>query len=159
MSQQELRDEHKESEGSPERKAAQRQRQRQYASGAVAKAMREAQFVLTNPHRFAVAMTYDPDRAAAPLVLAKGRGEKAMAMRELAAELGVPVLEYPPLARSVYFTTRENQTIREELYAAVASVLAFVLSLKRGEQRAAPVIEVPLELRFDAEGRRDPGSA
>ena len=159
MSQQELRDEHKESEGSPERKAAQRQRQRQYASGAVAKAMREAQFVLTNPHRFAVAMTYDPDRAAAPLVLAKGRGEKAMAMRELAAELGVPVLEYPPLARSVYFTTRENQTIREELYAAVASVLAFVLSLKRGEQRAAPVIEVPLELRFDAEGRRDPGVA
>jgi flagellar biosynthetic protein FlhB len=159
MSQQELRDEHKESEGSPERKAAQRQRQHQYASGAVAKAMREAQFVLTNPHRFAVAMTYDPDRAAAPLVLAKGRGEKAMAMRELAAELGVPVLEYPPLARSVYFTTRENQTIREELYAAVASVLAFVLSLKRGEQRAAPVIEVPLELRFDAEGRRDPGSA
>ncbi|HQN54916.1 MAG TPA: EscU/YscU/HrcU family type III secretion system export apparatus switch protein [Novosphingobium sp.] len=159
MSQQELRDEHKESEGSPERKAAQRQRERQYASGAVAKAMREAQFVLTNPHRFAVAMTYDPDRAAAPLVLAKGRGEKAMAMRELAAELGVPVLEYPPLARSVYFTTRENQTIREELYAAVASVLAFVLSLKRGEQRAAPVIEVPLELRFDAEGRRDPGSA
>ena len=159
MSQQELRDEHKESEGSLERKAAQRQRQRQYASGAVAKAMREAQFVLTNPHRFAVAMTYDPDRAAAPLVLAKGRGEKAMAMRELAAELGVPVLEYPPLARSVYFTTRENQTIREELYAAVASVLAFVLSLKRGEQRAAPVIEVPLELRFDAEGRRDPGSA
>ncbi len=156
MSQQELRDEHKESEGSPERKAAQRQRQRQYASGAVAKAMREAQFVLTNPHRFAVAMTYDPDRAAAPLVLAKGRGEKAMAMRELAAELGVPVLEYPPLARSLYFTTRENQTIREELYAAVASVLAFVLSLKRGEARPAPVVEVPLELRFDAEGRLDP---
>lgn len=156
MSQQELRDEHKESEGSPERKAAQRQRQRQYASGAVAKAMREAQFVLTNPHRFAVAITYDPDRAAAPLVLAKGRGEKAMAMRELAAELGVPLLEYPALARSVYFTTRENQTIREELYAAVAGVLAFVLSLRRGEQRPAPTIDVPMELRFDAEGRRDP---
>lgn len=158
MSQQELRDEHKESEGSPERKAAQRQRQRQYASGAVAKAMREAQFVLTNPHRFAVAITYDPDRAAAPLVLAKGRGEKAMAMRELAAELGVPMLEYPALARSVYFTTRENRTIREELYAAVAGVLAFVLSLRRGEQRPAPAIDVPVELRFDAEGRRDPGA-
>ena len=120
--------------------------------------MREAQFVLTNPHRFAVAMTYDPDRAAAPLVLAKGRGEKAMAMRELAAELGVPMLEYPALARSVYFTTRENQTIREELYAAVAGVLAFVLSLRRGEQRPAPAIDVPVELRFDAEGRRDPGA-
>ena len=158
MSQQELRDEHKESEGSPERKAAQRQRQRQYASGAVAKAMREAQFVLTNPHRFAVAMTYDPARAAAPLVLAKGGGKKAMAMGNPAAERGVRVLESPPLARSLYFTTRENQTIREELYAAVASVLAFVLSLKRGEARPAPVVEVPLELRFDAEGRLDPAA-
>jgi flagellar biosynthetic protein FlhB len=60
------------------------------------------------------------------VVLAKGRGEKALAMRELAAELGVPVLEYPALARSVYFTTRENQMIREELYGAVAALLAFV---------------------------------
>jgi len=156
MSQQELRDEHKESEGSPERKAAQRQRARQFASGAVSKAMREAQFVLTNPSHFAVAMAYDPARAPAPLVLAKGRGDKALAMRDLAAELGVPCLEYPALARSVYFTTRESQTIREELYAAVAGVLAFVLSLRRGEKPRPPVIEVPVALRFDAEGRLDP---
>jgi flagellar biosynthetic protein FlhB len=143
MSQQELRDEHKESEGSPERKAAQRQRARQFASGAVSKAMREAQFVLTNPSHFAVAMAYDPARAPAPLVLAKGRCDKALAMRDLAAELGVPCLEYPALARSVYFTTRESQTIREELYAAVAGVLAFVLSLRRGEKPRPPMIEVP----------------
>lgn len=158
MSQQEMRDEQKESEGSPERKAAQRQRARQYASGAVAKAMREAQFVLTNPSHFAVAMAYDPARAPAPVVLAKGRGDKALAMKDLARELALPALEYPGLARSVYFTTRENQVIREELYAAVAAVVAFVLSLKRGERPLAPVVEVPVALRFDAEGRLEAGT-
>jgi flagellar biosynthesis protein FlhB len=153
MSHQEMRDEHKEQEGSPEAKAHRRQRQRDIAAGGVAHAMREAQFVLTNPTHFAVAMIYDPARAAAPLVLAKGRGDKAQAMKELAREYGVPLLEFPQLARSVYYTTRENQTIREELYSAIASVLAFVFALKRGERRPAPLIEVPLELRFDANGR------
>ena len=76
-------------------------------------------------------------------------------MRELAAELTLPCLEYPALARSVYFTTREHQVIREELYAAVAGVLAFVLSLKRGERPARPAIVVPVALRFDAEGRSE----
>ena len=121
--------------------------------GGVAHAMREAQFVITNPTHFAVAMSYDPLKASAPVVLAKGRGEKALAMRQLAAELRVPCLEYPALARSVYYTTRERQVIREELYAAVASVLAFVFSLKRGESLPAPQIDVPVALRFDAEGR------
>ena len=156
MSQQELRDEHKESDGSPERKAAQRQRARQYATGAVAKAMQQAQFILTNPSHFAVAMAYDPATAGAPIVLAKGRGDKALAMKDLAAELKVPTLEYPALARSVYFTTRENQVIREELYAAIAAVLAFVFSLRRGETPPRPAIEIPLALRFDTEGRLDP---
>lgn len=153
MSHQEMRDENKEAEGSPEAKSARRQRQREIAAGGVAHAMREAQFVLTNPTHFAVAMVYDPDKAGAPIVLAKGRGDKALAMKELAREYNVPMLEFPQLARSVYFTTRENQTIREELYAAIASVLAFVMALKRGERRAVPLIEVPLELRFDAEGQ------
>lgn len=159
MSQQDLRDEHKEAEGSPENKAAIRQRQRQIAMGGVAAAMREAQFVITNPTHFAVALAYDPALAAAPVVLAKGRGEKALAMRELAAELAVPVLEYPALARSVYYTTRERQVIREELYGAVAGVLAFVLSLKRGEHPARPDVEIPVVIRFDAEGRLDPAAA
>ena len=159
MSMQELRDEQKESEGAPEKKAAIRGRQRQLAMGGVHQAMREAQFVLTNPSHFAVAMAYDPLKAGAPIVLAKGRGEKALAMRELAAELAVPTLEYPALARSVYFTTRDNQVIREELYGAVAGVLAFVFSLKRGERPARPAVDVPIALRFDAEGRRDPKAA
>lgn len=159
MTQQEMRDEHKESEGSPENKAAQRQRQRQIAMGGVAQAMREAQFVITNPTHFSVALAYDPEKASAPIVLAKGRGEKALAMRELAAELALPVLEYPALARSVYYTTRERQMIREELYGAVAAVLAFVFSLKRGEQQPMPAIDVPVALRFDADGRLDPAAA
>jgi flagellar biosynthetic protein FlhB len=156
MSHQELRDEAKEAEGSPEKKAAIRRRQREVAMGSVASAMRKAQFVVTNPTHFSVALSYDPDEAAAPVVLAKGRGEKALAMRELAAELDVPVLEYPALARSLYFTTRERQMIREELFVAVASVLAFVFSLKRGERPARPEIDVPLLMRFDPEGRLDP---
>jgi flagellar biosynthesis protein FlhB len=156
MSHQEMRDEHKEAEGSPEKKAAQRRRQREIAMGGMQAAMREAQFVITNPTHFSVALAYDPSKASAPIVLAKGQGEKALAMRELAAELKVPVLSYPALARSIYFTTRERQVIREELYAAVASVLAFVFSLKRGEKRAQPVVQVPIEMRFDTDGRLDP---
>lgn len=153
MSLQDLKDESKESEGSPERKAAIRQRQRQIAMGGLASAMKEAQFVITNPTHFSVALAYDPDKAPAPVVLAKGRGEKALAMREMAAEMAVPMLSSPALARSVYFTTRENQMIREELYAAVAAVLAFVLALKRGDTPPQPQVDVPLELRFDPEGR------
>jgi flagellar biosynthetic protein FlhB len=156
MSMQDMRDEHKEAEGSPEKKQMIRQRQRQIAMGGVAQAMREAQFVITNPTHFSIAIAYDPSIAPAPIVLAKGRGEKALAMRELAAEFEVPVLEYPALARSIYYTTRERQVIREELYSAVAGVLAFVFSLKRGEKRERPDVDVPVELRFDADGRLDP---
>lgn len=158
MTMQEMRDEHKESEGSPEKKAAIKNRQRQIAMGGLIPAMKEAQFIITNPTHFSVALAYDPDKAHAPIVLAKGRGDKALAMRELAAEYQVPVLEYPALARSVFYTTRERQVIREEHYAAVASILAFVLSLKRGEKRARPEVSVPVTLRFDAEGRLDPAS-
>lgn len=153
MTHQEMRDEAKEAEGSPERRAAQRQRQRELARGGVARAVKEAQFVLVNPSHFAVALSYDPALAPAPVVLGKGRGEKALAMRELAAEFAVPVLEYPALARSIYFTTRENQVIREELYVAIAALVAFVMALKRGDHPPRPQVEVPVALRFDAEGR------
>lgn len=152
MSFEDLKNEAKQSEGSPEMKMARRQRQRDLARGGVAKAMKDAQFLVVNPMHFAVAMTYDPALAPAPVVLAKGRGETAMAMRELASEQGLPVLRYPSLARAVYFTTRTNQMVREELYVAVAALVAFVLSLKRGERPRMPEIEVPETLRFDAEG-------
>lgn len=153
MSHQEMRDEHKESEGSPEMKAARRQRQRDIAMASVSTAMREAQFVITNPTHFAIALSYDAAKASAPIVLAKGKGDKALAMKELANELDVPTLELPQLARSLYFTTRERQMICEDLYSAVAWVLAHVMSLKRGENPPLPVIDVPVALRFDADGR------
>ncbi len=153
MSHQEMRDETKETEGSPEMRAARRQRQRDISAGSVSGAMREAQFVITNPMHFAVAMTYDPDKASAPIVLAKGRGDKAQAMKELARELDLPMLELPQLARSVYYTTRERQIICEDLYAAVAAVLAYVFSLKRGETPPLPNVDVPEALRFDVNGR------
>lgn len=154
MTLQEVRDENKESEGSPEKRSAIRQKQRQLASGGVARAMGEAQFVLTNPTHFSVALKYDPAIASAPIVVARGRGEKALAMRELAAQMDLPVLEYPALARSVYFTTRENQMIRAELYSAIASILAFVLSIKRGERPVRPAIDLPGTMVFDSEGRQ-----
>lgn len=159
MSMQEMRDEHKEAEGSPEKKAALKDRQRKIAMGGLIPAVKDAQFILTNPTHFSVALAYDPEKAGAPIVLAKGRGDKALAMRELAAEYSVPVLEYPALARSVYYTTRERQMIREELYVAVAAILAFVFALKRGEHPARPDVDVPLTLRFDADGRLDPATA
>ena len=155
MSLQDVRDENKQSEGSPEMKSARRQRQRDLARGGVAKAMQDAQFVIVNPLHFAVALTYDPARAPAPLLLAKGRGETALAMREIAAEQGLPVLEYPQLARAVYFTTRPNQMVREELYIALASLVAFVMALKRGQRPRRPAIEVPHGLRFDGDGRAE----
>ncbi len=153
MTHQEVRDESKQAEGSPEMRAARKQRQRDMARGGVAKAVKEAQFLLTNPTHFSIAMTYDTSLAAAPIVLAKGRGEQALAMRELAMEEGVPILEYPALCRSVYFTTRKDQMIREELYVAIAALVSFVFALKRGEHPKRPQVDVPIELRFDAEGR------
>lgn len=153
MSHKDLRDETKQTEGSPEVKMARRQRQRDLARGSVGKAMKQAQFVIVNPMHFSVALTYDPAIAPAPVLLAKGRGETALAMREIAAEDGIPVLRYPTLARAVYFTTRANQMVREELYVAIAALVAFVMSLKRGEHPNMPDIDVPEALRFDADGR------
>lgn len=158
MTLQEVRDEHKEQEGAPEKKAAIKERQRKIAMGGLIPAMQEAQFIITNPTHFSVAFAYDPEKNHAPVVIAKGRGDKAMAMRELAAEYKVPMLEYPALARSVFYTTRERQPIREEHYVSVAAILAFVMALKRGEKRTAPQVTVPVTLRFDAEGRLDPAS-
>ncbi|GAM03419.1 EscU/YscU/HrcU family type III secretion system export apparatus switch protein [Novosphingobium sp. MBES04] len=153
MTLQEVRDEQKDSEGAPEKKAAIKDRQRKIAMGALIPAMQEASFVLTNPTHFSVALSWNPDKAPAPILVAKGRGEKAMAIRELAAEYAVPTLEYPALARSVYYSTREKRMIREEHYVAVAAILAFVMALKRGENRTRPAVAVPVTLRFDSEGR------
>ncbi len=161
MSKQEVKEEHKQTEGSPELKAAVRQRQRETLRGSARTAVQEATVVLTNPTHFAVALRYNPGQDAAPVVVARGRGATAEAIRDLARESAVPVLSYPQLARAVYFTARTGQAVREDLYLAVASVLAFVFNLDAAlangaEPPAQPSIDVPAEARFDEDGRRAP---
>lgn len=155
MSKQEVRDEHKESEGRPEVKAAIRQRQHALLSGSARRAVTEAAVVLTNPTHFSVALRYRPGVDAAPFVVARGRGETALAIRELAKEANVPMLEYPQLTRAIYFTTRAGQPVSHDLYVAVATVLAFVFNLDAAMANGAlqPDIDVPDNLRFDGSGR------
>jgi len=156
MSKQEIKDENKQTEGSPELKAAIRQRQMQTAMSSARKAVSEATVILTNPTHFAVALRYRPGYDAAPVVLARGRGATADAIRELAGELAVPMLRYPQLARAIYYTSRSGQLIREDLFIAVAAILAFVFNLDRAmaEGIVQPDVDIPPDARFDEEGRK-----
>ncbi|TKD52012.1 EscU/YscU/HrcU family type III secretion system export apparatus switch protein [Sphingomonas baiyangensis] len=159
MSKQEIKDEHKQTEGSPEAKGAQRQRQREMARGGMRKKLGEAHVVLTNPTHFAVALRYDNGRDQVPVVVAKGRGATALAIRDVAGEMAVPVLEYPTLARAVYYTTREGQEIRDDLYLAIATVLAFVFGVNRAAGGMPPPVLVPAGARFDENGNPTPDRA
>jgi len=150
MTKQEVRDEHKETEGSPEAKAHMRQRQREMSRRSVRKAVASAHVILTNPTHFAVALRYDRAGDVAPVVVAKGRGVTALAIRDVAGEEQVPILEYPALARAVYYTSREGQEVRDDLYAAIATVLAFVFGLNA--RATQPVVDVPATARFDENG-------
>lgn len=154
MTKQEIKDEHKQTEGSPELKGALRRRQFEIARNSARKAMSEATLVLTNPTHFAVALRYRPEIDAAPIVLAKGRGATAEAIRELAGEHQVPMLSYPQLTRALYYTSRPGQIIREDLYMAVATILAFVFNLDQAlaSGQTQPAVEVPTGMRFDASG-------
>lgn len=156
MSKQEIKDEGKQTEGSPELKAAIRQKQIQSAMGSARKAVKDATVVLTNPTHFAVALRYRPGFDAAPIVLARGRGATAMAIRELAGEQNIPLLQYPQLTRAIYYTSRSGQMIREDLFIAVAAIIAFVFNLDRAmaEGIVQPDIDVPTDARFDEEGRK-----
>lgn len=152
MSKQEIKDEHKESEGNPENKAAQRQRRHDLAKRNMRKAVSEAHVVLTNPTHFAVALRYDRGRDQVPVVVAKGRGVTAQAIRELAAESRVTMLEYPMLARAIYYTSCEGQEVRDDLYMAIATVLAFVFGINAQAGAAPPPVTVPETARFDENG-------
>ena len=154
MTKQEIRDEHKETEGSPELKGHIRAKQRAVLSGGMRKAIGEAHVVLTNPTHFAVALRYDRGRDQVPVVVAKGRGATALAIREAAAEHTLPVLEYPQLARAIYYTSREGQEVRDDLYMAIATVLAFVFGLNEAARGLQPVVEVPTTARFDENGAK-----
>jgi flagellar biosynthesis protein FlhB len=154
MSKQEIKDEHKQAEGSPETKGAQRARMREIFKGSARKAVEGAHVVLTNPTHFAVALRYERGQDEVPVVVAKGRGEKALAIRELAREMEKPVLEYPALARAVYYTSREGQQVRDDLYVAIATVLAFVFGVNLRAGGGAPNVIVPDTALFDENGVR-----
>lgn len=156
MSKQEIKEEMRQSDGAPELKQAQRQRAHEMLSGSARKAVSEATVILTNPTHFSVALRYRPGIDAAPVVVARGRGEVALAIRELARGTAVPILEYPQLARAIYFTARAGRVIPEELFVAVATILAFVFRLERAvaEGLAQPDIEVPASHWYDADGRK-----
>ncbi len=156
MSKQEIKDEMRQSDGAPELKQAQRQRAHEILSGSARKAVSEATVVLTNPTHFSVALRYRPGTDAAPVVVARGRGDVALSIRELARAANVPMLEYPQLTRAIYFTARAGRVIPEELFVAVATVLAFVFQLERAvaDGLSQPAVDVPPSHRFDPEGRR-----
>ena len=131
MSKQEVKDEYRQSEGNPEAKGALKRRQREFARRRMMAAVPKATVVVTNPTHFAVALAWDEVKMEAPVVTAKGADLVAKRIREIAQEHGVPIMENPPLARTLYAKVELDQSIPPNLYAAVAQVIAFVYKLKR----------------------------
>ncbi|WP_448096825.1 flagellar biosynthesis protein FlhB [Luteibacter yeojuensis] len=131
MSKQEVKDEHKESEGSPELKSKIRQMQHQMARRRMMEDVPTADVIVTNPTHFAVALKYDENRMGAPRVVAKGVDVIAQQIRDVAGGAKVPVVEAPPLARALYHTTEIGREIPAALYIAVAQILAYVFRLKQ----------------------------
>jgi len=140
MSKQDIKEEHKSSEGRPEIKQRIRQLQNQLAQRSVRKSVPTADVVIVNPEHYAVALKYDVDRAEAPFVVAKGVDEMALFIRRIAIENRLEVVELPPLARAIYHTSQVQQQIPAPLYQAVSQVLNYVLQLNafRAGRRQAP---------------------
>lgn len=155
MTKQEVRDEYKDIEGRPEVKARIRRMQREMAERRMMQAIPTADVVITNPTHFAVALKYDPEKAKAPIVVAKGGDFLALKIREIAQEHQVSLLESPTLARAIYFSTELDREIPAGLYVAVAQVLAYVYQLRRYQagkgQKPDPLRDLPIpdDLRRD----------
>lgn len=131
MSPQEMKDEMKEREGNPLIKQRQRSLAMQRLRNQMMAQVPKASVIVTNPTHYAVALTYDRDKAPAPYVSAKGTQYMAARIRQLAKEHGVPIVENKPLARGLYRNVKVGQVIPSEFYKTVAEVLAFVFMLKR----------------------------
>ncbi len=129
MTREELKREARESEGDPQLKARIRSQQREMARSRMMSEVPKADVVVTNPTHFAVALKYDGDNMAAPVVVAKGMNLIADRIRELAAENQVPLLEAPPLARALYRHAEVGDVIPSALYSAVAEVMAWVYQM------------------------------
>ncbi|GKW40159.1 MULTISPECIES: flagellar biosynthesis protein FlhB [Pectobacterium] len=146
MTKQEIRDEHKQSEGDPHVKGRIRQQQRAMAQRRMMADVPKADVIVTNPTHYAVALRYDEKKMNAPKVLAKGAGDVALRIRELGTEHRVPILEAPPLARALFRHSEVGQHIPAALYAAVAEVLAWVYQLKRWKREGGLIPRKPKHL-------------
>lgn len=155
MTKEEVKQEHKNTEGSPEVKRRIKQAQYEMAFNRMMDNVSQADVVITNPTHYAVALRYDQSRDDAPILVAKGKNLIAFKIREIAEEHNILVMESPPLARSIFHTTKVDQEIPTGLYQAVAQVLAYVHQLRayragRSQRPMKPAdLRVPPELQFD----------
>lgn len=155
MTLQEVKDEFKNSEGDPQIKARIRRTQREMSQRRMMQDVPDADVVVTNPTHFAVALKYDTEKAGAPIVIAIGGDEIALQIRKIADRYDVPIVESPLLARSLYHTGEIGQQIPEQLFVAVAQVLAYVYQLKqfnkgRGKrpEKLAANLPIPEEFKY-----------
>jgi flagellar biosynthetic protein FlhB len=156
MSLKEVKDERKETDGSPEVKQKIREKQRQASFARMMEAVADADVVITNPEHFAIALSYDPTAEEPPKVVAKGADLVALRIKERSKEEGVPLFESPMLARALYFTTELDQFIPEPLFEAVAQVIAYIFNLSTTQsavKNSRPTPRVPDDMLFDSEGR------
>jgi flagellar biosynthetic protein FlhB len=130
MTKQEIKDEFKQIEGNPEIKSRIRQKQREGAMRRMMQDVPQADVVITNPTHYAVAIKYDQEKYDAPIVLAKGVDYLAKRIKEIAKENHVEIVENKPLARNLFDMAEIGKKIPQDLFQAVAEVLAFVYSLK-----------------------------
>lgn len=137
MTHQEVREEMKNMQGDPQIIARRRAIQRQMALNRIGDKVPKADVIVTNPTELAVAIQYDPEKMAAPIVVAKGAGVLAQRIRRLALEHNIPVVERKPLAQLLYREVDVNRAVPDESYAAVAEVLAYVYQLK-GKKMPTP---------------------
>jgi len=139
MTQQEVKQEGKESDGNPEIKSRIRQKQRDIANGNSVSAVPKADFVLMNPTHFAVAIKYDEKTMSAPQVISKGADLLAMKIRDIAKNNDIPVLQSPMLARALYANAELDREIPSSLFTAVAQVLAYIYKLKAAMRGDGPM--------------------
>lgn len=166
MTKEEVKRENKETDGSPELKGRIRRTQMEMAMQRMMEAVPEADVVITNPTHFSVAIKYDQDNMRAPIVVAKGADYVAFEIRNLAREHDVPLMSSPTLARAIYFTTEIDDEVPEDLYLAVARVLAYVFHLRQQVAASSADLEmgdlpIPDNMQFDEKGktvREDDGS-
>jgi flagellar biosynthetic protein FlhB len=155
MTKQEIKEERRNSEGRPEVKMRIRKVQYMMARAMLKKRIPKADVVLLNPTHYAVAICYNPDKAQAPYVIAKGQDEIAARIRELAVQYKKIMLTMPELTRAIYFSTQVDQEVPAGLYTSVAHVLSHVMQLKaykegRGkEPRALPAIDIPSAFKHE----------